>query len=223
MNTPPYLTPSEQVYLNGEKFASKGGVFNKTRLMHIDLQVDTKQLAQAVIAAAFAALEQQGTLRLEFHQKKRILGLGTSNVFCADVVGPMAAWPAGTLEAALPGLAQRMAATEASQNEVHAIIYALLGEDSAAPFEIVFLLIKRGLAGRGLLDSRVETHLKIFKNTVYTMPENTRLLALSQPLQPVQQLMGWYAQNRPEVWKALNDQIKRGIEARQEKSDNDDF
>jgi hypothetical protein len=119
MNAPAFLTPSEQVYLNGEKFADKGGVFNKTRLMHIDFQVDTKQLAQAVIAAAFITLQQQGTLRLEFHQKKRILGLGSASVFCADAVGPIAAWPAGTLESALPGLAQRLAAQSEAQNQVH--------------------------------------------------------------------------------------------------------
>jgi len=222
MNTPVYLTPSEHVYLNGEKFAAKGGVFNKTRLMHIDLQVDTKQLAQAVIAAAFITLEQQGTLKLEFRQKKGLFGLGSSTIFCADAVGPMAAWAAGTLEAALPGLAQRLAATAAGQNQVYAMIYAWMEEDSAAPFEVVYSLIKRGLAGRGLLESRVETHLKIFKNTVYMLPEATRQLALSQPLQPIQQLMGWYAQNRPEVWKALNEQIKRGIEARQEQTDSND-
>jgi hypothetical protein len=88
-----------------------------------------------------------------------------------------------------------------------------------APFEEVFARIKYGLAGRGLLESRVETHLKIFKNTTYTLPESTRQLALSQLLQPLQQLLGWFAQSRPEYWKALNEQIKRGIDERQEKSD----
>jgi len=222
MSTPLYLTPSEHVYLNGEKFAAKAGVFNKTRLMHTDVQVDIKQLAQAVLAAAFITLEQQGTLRLEFHQKKGLLGIGSSNVFCADAVGPAAPWPVGTLEAALPALSQRLAAQAAYQNQVYILTYTWLEQDSASPFESVFSLVKRGLAGRGLLDSHVETHLKIFKNTVYTLPEATHQLALAQPLQPLQQLMAWYAQNRPEVWKALNDQIKRGIDARQEKTDSDD-
>jgi hypothetical protein len=222
MNTPAYLTPSEQVYLNGEKFAAKAGVFNKTRLMHSDYQVDPTQLAQAVIAAAFITLEQQGTLRLEFRQQKGLFGIGSSNLFYANAAGPMAAWPAGTLEAALPLLAQRMAATAVNQNQVFVVTYAWLEEDCAAPFENVFLFIKRGLAARGLLESRVETHLKIFKNTVYTLPEFTRQLALSQPIQPLQQLLAWYAQTRPDYWKALNEQIKRGIEARQEKPDNDD-
>jgi hypothetical protein len=220
MNAPAYLTPSELVYLNCEKFAEKGGVFNKTHLMHIDFQVDARQLAQAAVAAAFLTLQQQGTLRLEFHEKKRILGLGKATVFCADAVGPIAAWPAGTLESVLPGLAQSLAAQAAAQNQVKTILYFWIGADSAAPFEDVFSLIKRGLALRGLLESRVETRLKIFKNTVYTLPESTRQLALAQPLQPVQQLLGWYAQARPEYWQALNDHIKNGIESRREQNDN---
>jgi hypothetical protein len=222
MNAPAYLTPSEHVYLNGEKFAPKAGVFNKTRLMHMDYQVEVKPFAQAVMAAAFITLEQQGTLRLEFRQKKGMFGLGSSKAFYADCVGPAAAWPTGTLEAALPNLSQGLAVTAANKNEVLTIVYAWLGEDSMDPFEGVFVKIKAGLAQRGLLDSRIETHLKIFKNTVYSLPEPTRQLALTQPLQPIQQLMGWYAQNKPEVWKALNEQIKKGIEARQEKSDSDD-
>ncbi len=221
MNAPAYLTPSEQVYLNGEKFAPKGGIFNKTRLMHIDFQVDCPQLAQAAMAAAFITLEQQRTLRLEFRQKKGLFGLGSVTIFCAEVVGPVAAWPAGTLEAAMPMWAQRLAAAKVNQNEVYNITYFWLEQDYMSPFEQVLTLIKGGLAERGLLDSHVETHLKIFKNTVYSLPESTRQLALTQPLQPLQQLMAWYAQSKPDVWKALNDQIKRGIAARQEKDQSD--
>jgi hypothetical protein len=219
MNAPAYLTPSEQVYLNGEKFAAKGGVFNKTRLMHIDFAVDTRQLAQAVMAAAFITLQQQGTLRLEFHEKKRILGLGTATVLCADAVGPIAAWPAWTLESMLPGLAQRLAAKGEAQNQVQTMVYAWLEADSAAPFEEVFARVKRGMAARGLLEGREQKVLLVFKTIAYTLPESTRQLALTQALQPIQQLLGWYAQAQPEYWKALNEQIKRGIESRQEKSD----
>jgi hypothetical protein len=41
-------------------------------------------------------------------------------------------------------------------------------------------------------------------------------LAAAQPLQPVRQLLDWCQQSRPEVWKMLNDGIKRGITSRQE-------
>ena len=217
---PPYLTPSELVYLNGEKFAQKAGVFNKTRLMHMDLNVSETPLAQAVLVAAFLTLEQQGTLRLEPRQKKVLLGLATSKALYADSVGPAAAWPQDTLEAALPVWAYRLAMSK-NKNEVETIVYAWLGQDSSTPYEAVFDRIKCGLAARGLLDSRQETHLKIFKSTIYTLPDGTRQLAAAQPVQPVQQLMDACQRSRPEVWKMLNDSVKKGIALRQEKTDTD--
>ena len=218
--TPAYLTPSEQVYLNGEKFVPKGGVFNTTRLIHMDYAVGAAPLAQVLVAAAFLTLEQQGTLRLEIRQKKVMFGLASSKALYADAVGQMAAWPAYTLEAALPGWAYQLAGDK-SQNEVHTILYAWLGQDVANPFEELFNRVKYGLAARGLLETRQETHLKIFKSTAYVVPDGTRQLAAVQPLQPVQQLLGWYQQSRPEIYSSLFDQIKKGITARQEKSDTD--
>jgi hypothetical protein len=218
--TPAYLTPSEQVYLNGEKFIPKGGVFNTTRLIHMDYAVGAAPLAQTLVAAAFLTLEQQGTLRLEIRQKKVMFGLASSKALFADAVGQMAAWPAYTIESALPGYAYQLAENK-NQNEVHSILYAWLGQDSMAPFEALFDRIKYGLAARGLLETRQETHLKIFKSTAYVFPEGTRQLAAIQPLEPVQQLLGWYQQSRPEIYSSLFDQIKKGISARQERTDND--
>jgi hypothetical protein len=218
--TPAYLTPSEQVYLNGEKFAPKGGVFNTTQLIHMDYKVNEAPLAQALVAAAFLTLEQQGTLRLEIRQKKVMFGLASSKALYADPVGQMAAWPAYTLESALPGWAYQLAGDK-GQNEVHSILYAWLTQDVGAPFEEVFNRIKYGLAARGLLETRQETHLKIFKSTAYVLPEGTRQLAVSQPLEPIQQLLGWCQQSRPEIYASLFDQIKKGISARQERTDTD--
>ena len=217
---PPYLTPSELVYLNGEKFAQKASVFNKTRLVHLDLDVSEAPLAQAVLAAVFLTLEQQGTLRLELRQKKVMLGLATSKALFVDSVGPAAAWPQNTIEAVLPGLAYQLAANK-NKNDVEMIVYAWLGQDSNVPFEEVFYRVKSGLAARGLLGTRQETRLKIFKSTVYTCPDTTRQLAAVQPVQAIQQLFGWCQQARPELWKKLNDSVKKGISLRQEQTDSD--
>lgn len=219
MNTPSiYLTPSELVYLNGEKFAATSKLRHKIRLLHIDAQVDVLQLAQMTIAAAFLILEQHGTMRMELRQKKVMLGLGSTQALYADRVGPVAAWPPGTLESQIPQTAERLAQYQ-GQTEVYGIVYAWLGHDCFAPFDEVFDRVKQGLAMRGLLESRVETKLKIFKNTVYSCPEFTRQLALQQPLQPLQQWMGWYQQNRPEHWRALLEQITKAVAAREEKTD----
>jgi hypothetical protein len=217
---PTYLTPSEHVYLNGEKFAPKAGIFGKTRLMHMDFDANVIQLVQAIFAAAFLTLEQQGTLRLEIRPKKVLFGLASAKGMYADAVGPMAAWPAQTIEAALPGLAYQLASNK-GRNEVYSMVYAWLGQDYSSPFEEVLTRIKNGLAARGLVEAREERTLKIFTRTVYALPEATRQLALTQSIQPVQQLFSWCQQARPELWESLNNQIKKAVAAHQEKSDTD--
>ena len=104
-----YLTPSEHVYLNGDKFAAKAGIFGKTRLMHMEFDANITQLVQAMFAAAFLTLEQQGTLRLEIRSKKVLFGLASTKGLFADSVGPAAAWPARTFDAALTDLALKLA------------------------------------------------------------------------------------------------------------------
>jgi hypothetical protein len=217
---PAYLTPSEHVYLNGEKFAPKAGIFGKTRLMHIEFDANVIQLVQAIFSAAFLTLEQQGTLRLEIRAKKVLFGLASAKGLFADSVGPMAAWPAQTIEAALPGLAYQLASSK-GQNEVYGMVYAWLGQDSGAPFEEVLTRVKNGLAVRGLVETREERTLKIFTRIVYALPDATRQLALVQPIQPVQQLFTWCQQTRAEIWDSLNQQIKKAVTARQEKTDSD--
>jgi len=218
--TPAYLTPSEHVYLNGEKFAAKAGIFGKTRLMHMEFDANVIQLVQAIFAASFLTLEQQGTLKLEIRPKKVLFGLASSKALYADAVGPSAAWPAQTIEAGLPNLAYQLAGNK-GQNEVNSIVYAWLGQDYSSPFEEVLARVKNGLAARGLVEAREERTLKIFTRTVYALPEATRQLALAQSIQPLQQLVGWCQQTRPELWDSLNNQIKKAVTSRQEKTDTD--
>src|SRR5512135_2417894 len=105
-----YLTPSELVYLNGEKFAQKAGVFNKIKLMHLDLSVNDAQLVQKVVAAAFLVNEQVGTLRLEVRAKKALFGLASVQALYAEPCGVQHPWPEHTLEAVFPTYAGRFKA-----------------------------------------------------------------------------------------------------------------
>jgi hypothetical protein len=214
-----FLTPSEQVFLNGEKFAQKGGLFGKVRLMHIDLEVNVTQLAQMAVAAAFLINEQTGTLRLELRQKKGLLGLGSVQALYAEPCGSLRQWPPYTLEADVPALAERFRAQ--NKHEVYGIVYAWLGADSASPFNEVIDRIKNGLADRMLLGQQETKRLKVFTVRTYTLPDTTRSLAQSQPLGPVQQLFQQCEQTRPQVWKALLEQIKKAVAAHQEKADTD--
>ncbi len=215
-----YLTPSELVYLNGEKFAQKAGVFNKTQLMHVNLGVNMIQLVQMAVAAAFLANEQAGSLRLELRGKKALFGLTTVQALYAEPCGLLRQWPAETLEAVLPTYAERFKA-EKNTNEVYAILYAWMGEDCMSPYGEVINRIQYGLGARMLLGMREEKKLKIFTVRSYTLPDATRALAQSTPLAPVQQMLQQCEQARPLVWKALLEQVKKAISARTEQTDTD--
>ncbi len=156
-----HLTPSELVYLNGEKFAQKAGVFNKIKLMHLDMSVNDTQLVQMTVAAAFLANEQAGTLRLELKSKKALFGLASVQALYAEPCGPQPQWPPDTLEAILPAYAGRFKA-EKNTNEVYSILYAWMGEDCMSPFGEVINRIQYGLGVRNLLGMREEKKLKIF-------------------------------------------------------------
>ncbi len=214
----PYLTPSELVYLNGEKFAQKAGVFNKAELMHIDLSVDMIQLVQMAIAAAFLANEQAGTLRLEQRTKKALFGLTSVQALYAEPCGVQQPWPKNTLEAAFPPLAERFKG-EKNTNEVYSILYAWMGADRMSPYDEVIESIRYGLGFRNLLEVHKEKKLKIFTVESYTLPDSTRALAQSTPLAPVQQMFQRCEQTRPLVWKALLEQIKKAISSRKEQSE----
>ncbi len=214
------LTPSELVYLNGEKFAQKAGVFNKIKLMHMDLSVNDAQLVQMAVAAAFLANEQAGTVRLELRSKKALFGLTSVQALYAEPCGVQHAWPENTLEAFFPAYAERFK-VEKNTNEVYTILYAWMQEDCMSPFGEVISRIQYGLGARSLLGMREEKKLKIFTVHSYTLPDSTRALAQSTPLEPVQQLLRQCEQGRPQVWKALLEQIKKAISARREQTDND--
>ncbi len=212
------LTPSELVYLNGEKFAQKAGIFNKIKLMHVDLSVNDAQLVQMAFAAAFLANEQAGTVRLELRSKKALFGLASVQALYAEPCGVQRLWPENTLEALIPAYAERFKA-EKNTHEVYSILYAWMNEDCMSPFDEVIKRIQYGLGARNLLGMREEKKLKIFTVHSYTLPDSTRALAQSTPLAPVQRLFQQCEQTRPQVWKALLEQIKKAIAARREQND----
>ncbi len=212
------LTPSELVYLNGEKFAQKAGVFNKIKLMHLDQSINDAQLVQMTAAAAFLANEQAGAVRLELRSKKALFGLTSVQALYAEPCGVRPPWPENTLEALFPTYAERFK-VEKNTNEVYTILYAWMREDFMSPFDEVISRIQYGLGSRSLLGMREEKKLKIFTVHSYTLPDSTRALAQSTPLAPVQQLFQQCEQTRPQVWKALLEQIKKAIAARREQSD----
>lgn len=213
------LTASEQVFLQGEKFAGKGGLLNKYKLMHNGVEVSLSELVTNLVTAAFLASEQAGAIRLEVRKKKALLGLTTTTNIYAEPLQPVD-FPPGSLEAQIYELALEFKQMK-DQNEVWKLVYAWLRKDVGAPWSKAVEFIQVGLGQRQLVEVIEEKKLKIFTSTRYELPESTRLLAASLPTEPVQQLLAECRTNRPEVWALLVKQIKQGIDNRKERDDSD--
>lgn len=220
LETRPFLTASEQVYLQGEKFADRAGFLNKYKLMHTDEQVSLSGLVTNVLAAAFLASEKAGAIRLEVRQKKALLGLTKVTTIYAE---PQAQsdFPAGSLEAKIYERATQLKNTK-GENEVWKIVYAWLRKDVTAPWAEAAEYIQAGLSERQMLNVIYEKKLKIFTTTRYELPESTRALAASLPAEPLQQLLSDCQKNRSEVWNLLIKHIKQGIDKRTEQQDTSD-
>lgn len=210
------LIPSELVYFNAEKFASSKGVFNKTGLMHTDVQVNRVELAQHLLAAAFLANEQAGLMRLELRQKKVLFGLGSKTALFADPTGQPPRWEGPCLETDLLAAAGR-----AANSEVESIVSAWLARDYSDPYDEIFSRVKMNLSGRGLLDMQEERKLKIFVSRSFSLPTEVRAFIAAQPLQPLTALLQNCQNFRAQVWQELLKQIKKAIDSRQEKMDVD--
>ena len=195
------LTASEQVYLQGEKFAEKGGFLNKYKLMHIDEQVSLSDLVTQVVAAAFLASEKAGAIRLEARQKKALLGLTKVTTIYAEPL-ERSDFPSGSLEAKFFHLANEFKRMK-GENEIWKLVYAWLRRDVTAPWPEAAEFIQAGLGERQLLDVIQEKKLKIFTTTRYELPESTRALAASLPAGPIQQMLSDCRVNRPEVSESL--------------------
>lgn len=210
----PYLTASEQVYLQGEKFAEKGVFLNKYKLMHTDEQVSLSDLVTKVVAAACLASEKAGAIRLEVRKKKAMLGLAKVTTIYAEPL-TRSDFPRGSLEANIFDLATHYQLMK-GQNEIWMLVYAWLRMDVVSPWARAAELIQAGLGERQLVDVISEKKLKIFTTTRYELPESIRSLAAAAPVQPVQQLFADCRTGRPELWELLVKQIKQGVEKRKE-------
>jgi len=206
------LTASEMVFLHGEKFASKAGLLNKQKLIHLDQEVSRPELVTSIVAAALLASQDAGAIRLEVRQKKALLGLAKVTTLYAEPLQPID-FPSGSLEAKFFELATEYKLNK-DQNEIWRLVYAWLIHDVDSPWSEAIDRIQSGLGKRQLLDVIQEKKLKIFTTTRYELPESTRDLAASQPVEPVQKLLADCRTYHPEVWDLLVKQIKQGIEKR---------
>jgi hypothetical protein len=213
-----YLTPSEVVFLNGEQFAQKTMLGN-VELLHNKEKVSLSQLGMSILSAAFLGCEEAGAISLGIGERKAMFGLRKVRELYAVPGSARLQLPEDSLEAVLARMAVRF--EERDEHSVQNLIYAWLREDSSAPWNEVLKLFQSGMARRGLLDARQEKKLKIFTVTHYSLAQDTPALMKGQSFAPVKSMLESCKGSRPEIWKMLEDGIKKAISARTESQDND--
>ena len=204
------LTPSEVVYLAGDRFVSPGGTFSGYRLAGSDVSVSKQELAQQVYAAAFLAAEKAGALHLAIRPKQTLLGLRTVQALYAEPTGRMSPYPFNSLESHLLPLCS-------GPNEVRRVFHDLIPE-CADPFARADHLVGEKLADRGLLEVSRAKHHRVFSKTVVRVPERTATVAAGR-VSEVQSLLRECQETRTALWTMLIDSISKGISSRQQQND----
>jgi hypothetical protein len=205
------LSLSELILLNGEQFASKGGMLSNGNfdLLHTAGQVSLQDLTKVIYGALFLTLEQQGAITLQMRAKKALFGLRTVEVLTAVPTGrPMPA-PDSSME----GRIQAMLA-QAGPLAVEDVMYALLSSDSTNPWWDYVNLVVRGLAARGLLTTEEK---KVFLGKSVQHKATQQVIAISrQDVGGIRQMLAACA---PASWQLLTGAISKAVGRRTESSD----
>ena len=199
------FTPSELVVLFGDRFAEPAGMLGwKEEVMTSGTKVSSDKLAVQALAAALLAAEQAGSVALEPRSRKAMFGLVTKQALHVVPAGGSSSWPAGTLEAAVVSEAQK-------QPTVQDLFTAVIGAESQSAANRVIAMVKAGLAARDLLEVEEKKVLKVFTTAKFTLPAATRAAAERAPLEPVRDLLGRFQQQRPDVWKTVEKDIRAAL------------
>lgn len=209
------FTPTEYILLNGDKFAPESGGSNSLALLCSDGSVDGPYLVKLMCAAAILANEEEGALRLSLEQTKKIFGLKETTRLVIHPTGKPSNWNGFTLETAILFVCTQ-AYSVPGDYSVKNIIYNILVEDRARPWEKIVEMVEGGLASSNWL-LPVEGEASAAFSTPYICPAKVRDLAIAQPAAPVTNLLMACKKARPEIWKQMIGEIGTAFEERTSK------
>jgi hypothetical protein len=210
----PMLTPSELVYFHGERFAHKT-LLSNVKLVASGTPVSAQQLGQAVLAAAFLALDRAGDVSFAEGAEKFLFGLGSHRVLDVIPTARPTAWPTPSLEASLHALAAQGQARR--RRPIAKVVYDLLQRDSANPWlTLLEEIVPAQLAARGWLIATEVRKLGLFVQTHYEFPLATAAQLARQSVGEAEALLDAGKRDHPETWRLLTLSIKAGLGQRVE-------
>lgn len=206
------LTPSEIMVLLGDHFVEPAGMLGyKEEVLTSGTKVFTAKLARPLLATALFANREAGALRLELEQRKAMFGLMSKEVVAVHRGPSPAPWPEGTLERTLATMA-----ASGGPVDVREMVTRLIGQDRTDPSGWVIGTVKAGLAGRGLLGVEERKALLVFTTAKFILPEGTRALAASAPVDRLKEHQVRWQREQPRLWAATEKAIRAAIVFRTE-------
>jgi hypothetical protein len=211
------LTPSELVLFFADQFAPKGSMTQgKEDLLLGEGNVAVNPLSETLVTVALLWLRQAGAAKLEHRSKKALFGLMTKQIVEVQRAGTPAAAPRpNTLEALL------LNALPSHPTEVHTFVYEFLREDMSWPQQFLVDLVKTGVADTGLIRLEKVKKMMIFTSTKAVLGEGAREAIAGRGADGARSLLQ-AAEQQPELFNALKAEVKKGINARVERSDPSD-
>lgn len=195
------FSPSEWVVLFGDQFVPEASMLSsKEEILTSGVRVNSRTLMEKAMHAAVWTLQRAGAVRLEIRQGKALFGLLKTRKLHLAPGTATASYPEGSLESHLVEAA-------GMENELDAVLAAFIGQDSHDPPARAIGLMKRGLAGRGLLETEEKKTLMVFTSVSYVLPASTRQLASRHSVHPIKQLLAEVEQKEPELFKAVDKAI----------------
>lgn len=212
-----YLTPSETVLLQGDRFARRDTIrtIGEKLLLDESTKVDATELAETALAAAVLANVEAGAMSVELQTNRHLFGLVKTRSMVVENREENPAWAEGSLEAAV--LSMR---PESGSRKMADLLYDVLEEDTGNPPLHALGLIKRGLAARGVLREEEAKTLKVFTTTRQVPTDELRSADLAPHLERAESLLAPWRE-RLEEWKYLRKAAGEALGRRAERSDDD--
>jgi hypothetical protein len=205
------LAPSELVLLKAERFCKPLSIGFKAPQSNI--KVDSSELATLAAAAGVLANEQAGACRLEVGRPVQHGPVTLPAPLLLIPTGPAPAWPDHSLEAAArPLIEQAIRANGCCQ--ASDLTYGWLEKNMGDVWGSALENIQLGLVARGLLQTYVETKMRIFKITHYQLTPQLSGFLSQFPVEDVQRMLNACRTARPQVWKALWEGLAYGFSRR---------
>lgn len=208
------FTPSEYIFLNGEKFSPESEGNDSLALLCSDKMVNGYRLAVHMILASLLANEAEGALELQIQEKKKIFGGSSKKEIFLCPKPPAPNWSGYTLESAIMFIIGNLYA--AQEHSLYTTVYVLLAENRSDPWQKIVERVEWGLASSNWLIP-VEGEAAAAFSTPFICPGKVRELAIEQPAEPVVSLLSGLRDGRGEVWQSMIADIERAMKDRKSK------